>query len=162
RMFSQMADVTQAAGPVLFVVAAGNDSGEVGDRYCTTTPRPSAGLGSFPAELASPLAAAGLQAGNPPALGVHAGPGHAGHGGDVMRADYSTPGGHILAPGDDIEGLVGDFPRSAVGKFTGTSSATAHVSGAAAWLLSLDPNLTNKSLRELLLSQGGADVEGTP
>jgi thermitase len=63
----------------------------------------------------------------------------------------------LLAPGvriatTDIRGTAGYTSNSYVENFNGTSSAAPHVAAAAALLLSVRPNLTEKEVRKILTS----------
>lgn len=54
----------------------------------------------------------------------------------------------LSAPGVDIPGL---FPQGTIGKFSGTSFAAPHVSGALALILSANPKLSGREAMEILL-----------
>lgn len=73
--------------------------------------------------------------------------------GDV-RASYSKAGPQmeLVAPGTNLITTTGDnkYTPQVSGEFTGTSGATALVSGLAALVLSSEPGLTNVQLRERL------------
>lgn len=64
---------------------------------------------------------------------------------------YSTTGEHVtlVAPGSDIYTTSLD---SAYDEVTGTSFAAPQVSGAAALIWAIAPNLTNKEVREILIN----------
>lgn len=158
--FSRMVDRAQARGPLFVVAAAGNDSQPDRGDPCTPA-RTRSGLGPFPAELASPFNWAGLRLGNPNILVAEVVRENLDMRGDLTRADYSNIDGHILAPGDDITGLAGGPGDATMAWFSGTSSAAPHVTGAAAYLLNLNPGLDNATLRALLLAQDGRPVAGT-
>jgi subtilisin family serine protease len=64
----------------------------------------------------------------------------------------------IAAPGVDI---LAAAPDGQYGMTSGTSVATAHVSGVAALLLARDPNLTPDALRRIL-TRSAQKVPGTP
>ncbi len=65
----------------------------------------------------------------------------------------------LVAPGDDIYGL-GGLPGT-VDSRCGTSMATPHVTGAAALLLSVEPDLSVHEVRSYL-TRGAADQVGDP
>jgi len=71
----------------------------------------------------------------------------------VVRTSASTPvsAGTLNAPGNDI---LTTQPNGHYDFSSGSSMAAAHVSGIAALLLSIDPKLDARSMRELLLSHG--------
>jgi subtilisin family serine protease len=71
--------------------------------------------------------------------------------GSSDKADL--PRGVLAAPGRDILTLT---PGGAYDFDTGSSLATAHVSGAAALLLALDPSLSAADVQALLASNRGA------
>lgn len=162
-VFSQAVDAAQRGGEVLFVVAAANDSGpsDPGDP-CAPGAAGMRGMGLFPARFASAMTAAGLIQENPHVLVVEVVRRNEDMRGALQRAPYSNVGGHILAPGDGISSPRGGGPRSTVADMSGTSAATPHVTGAAAWLLALNPRLSDVALRALLLAQQGEAVDGTP
>ena len=54
----------------------------------------------------------------------------------------------VAAPG---EGILSTIPGGRYGKMTGTSQATAFVSGIAALILSESPNLTPVQVKELIV-----------
>jgi subtilisin family serine protease len=63
----------------------------------------------------------------------------------------------LLAPGvkiatTDIRGAAGYAPGDFMTSFNGTSSAAPHVAAAAALILSLNPELTEKRVREILIA----------
>ena len=60
----------------------------------------------------------------------------------VVSVDLAAPGVSILST----------FPNNSYGSISGTSMATPHVSGAAAYLAGLDNTLSVASIRQLLLS----------
>jgi hypothetical protein len=116
---------------VLFIVSAGNDAWS---------------WGLFPADLASPAAQAGLALGDPNVLVVGSHSFVTTTTAPLIEFLGSNRGAHILAPGVDIETLSGDHTSLEVG----TSIAAPIVTGAAAYLLALDPDLSNPELRRLL------------
>jgi subtilisin family serine protease len=71
-------------------------------------------------------------------------------------ADFSHYGASsvdLAAPGDDIESTVPkSTDSSGYASFSGTSMATPFVAGVAALVLSVEPNLTVKELRERLFT----------
>lgn len=163
-VFHQLVNAANATSPVMFFAAAGNDSGPSnGDNWCAARPPRAHGLGLFPAELASPFTAAGITHRNPHVIVVEAVRPNLDMRGGVSRAFYSNVGGHLLAPGDGVSTLAGGGGESTYLRgFNGTSSATPHATGAAAWLLALNPRLTNAELRALLLSHEGDPIADTP
>jgi Subtilase family len=64
-------------------------------------------------------------------------------------AGYDSRIRHVLAPGVDI---VSTMPYDTYGYGTGTSMATAYVSGIVALMLSAKPNLTHTQVRDMLTS----------
>lgn len=54
----------------------------------------------------------------------------------------------VAAPGENIRSTL---PRGRIGTMTGTSQATAFVSGIAALLLSKNPNLSPQEIREIIM-----------
>ena len=74
------------------------------------------------------------------------------------QISISAPGVHI--PTSDIAGTGGYSPDDYTLTFNGTSSATPHVAGAAALVLSIDPTLTPAQVRDIL--QRSADDLGEP
>jgi thermitase len=56
---------------------------------------------------------------------------------------------HVFAPGQDI---FSTLPGGQFGPMTGTSQATAFVSGVAALILSQDPSLTPKQVKNLIMN----------
>lgn len=69
---------------------------------------------------------------------------------DPVRAEYSNvSGGGVFAPGSYILSTA----EIGVESSSGTSMAAPHVTGVAAWLLAIEPSLTNHELRQLLTEQ---------
>lgn len=80
---------------------------------------------------------------------------------DGVIADFSNrsgilPADYLLAPGVDV---LSTLPNNSYGTFSGTSEATAYVSGVAALVLSANSTLTASTLEALLT--GTADPIGT-
>jgi len=67
----------------------------------------------------------------------------------LALAPFSDINGDLSAPGTNI--YSADYP-ALYGFRTGTSMATPHVTGLAAYLLALEPNLNTRTLVQLLLS----------
>ena len=59
------------------------------------------------------------------------------------------------APGSDI---LSTLPGNNYASYSGTSMATPHVVGAAALVLSVNPDLTTSALKEILMSSGDANT----
>lgn len=137
--------------PFLVVVAAGNDSGNAA--MTDACGQPATELGDFPAALASGVANAALEW--PDArdhmlvVSAHTQAGE--------RASFANSGADVWAPGQDIAVLAsgGGMVRS-----RGTSLAAPLVTGAAAFLLAVEPALTNPELRRLLTSEATTDPVG--
>lgn len=142
--------------PVLFVVAAGNDSGRVPTPYFDCHQeghvgrRP--GLGDFPATLASPMNHAALALGDPHTLVVGATDPHDDARDGAVISLFSDSGAQVHAPGARVGGLVGGGANSQWHGGDGTSFAAPFVTGAAAYLLLLDPGLDNAALISRLTS----------
>lgn len=119
---------------VLFVVAAGNDSGQ--------REKP------VDAKWASPLAWAGTQnwattSASPNILVVEA------LDRSGKRANFSNAGGHIAAPGVDILSTLGPGENT-FGVCSGTSQAAPHVAAIATLLFELDPKRKPKEVADIL------------
>jgi len=155
RLFGKLVFAANRRAPVFFVVAAGNDSGPSlapGERWCADPSLPT-GLGDFPAELASPMTwAAQRMVGLAEHVLVVEALDRV-EGWDARRATMSNvSGGGVAAPGDRVGVLQGGGASSGYAMVGGTSYATPLVTGAAAYLLAVQPNLTNAELRERLTS----------
>jgi subtilisin family serine protease len=118
----------------LFVVSAGND-------------------GNMPSETRqakynSPMCYAALELGIESIIVVEAAQFNAS--GLPELWPFSSTGGHVSAPGWDVTStLPGDNYGSTV---YGSSCAAAHVSGLAAYLLAVEPYLTFRDVRDLIIS----------
>jgi thermitase len=66
----------------------------------------------------------------------------------LPSSNWGTKSVDVAAPG---EGILSTLPNGRYGKMTGTSQATAFVSGIAALLLSKNPNLTPVQLKDLIV-----------
>ena len=79
------------------------------------------------------------------------------------EVDCAAPGVHIYAP--DITGAAGYSSGKYVSNFNGTSSATPHVAGLMALILSVDPELRSWEVEEIIkltaddLGPAGRDPE---
>ncbi len=155
-----------AAGPVLFVTSAGNNAGSLenaGDFCRKGEDKFLTGLGDFPAWLGSPMAHLGMRDGPAvPVLVVGALAKPNNPAAAPTRAEFSSVGPHIMAPGADLTVLAGGQDLSTmVAESSGTSYATPIVAGAAAYLLALNPSLSTDDLKHLLLGEPQA-VRGEP
>ncbi len=65
----------------------------------------------------------------------------------LPSSNYGKSSVHLSAPGSRIKAAL---PKSRVGYRTGTSQATAFVSGVAAFILSQSPNMNLKKLKEII------------
>ena len=65
----------------------------------------------------------------------------------LPSSNYGQKSVHLSAPGNRIKAAL---PRSRTGYRTGTSQATAFVSGVAAFILSQSPNINLKKLKEII------------
>jgi subtilisin family serine protease len=66
----------------------------------------------------------------------------------LPSSNWGTKSVDVAAPG---EGILSTLPNGKYGKMTGTSQATAFVSGIAALLLSKNPNLNPSQLKDLII-----------
>mgnify|MGYP002137367509 CR=1 FL=1 len=139
RAFAVFSHRVNRNRPVLFVAAAGNDSG----------PGPG-GLGAFPAELASPMTNAALEQHAADIIVVGSHEVVASTRGAVTESSFSNKGAHVMAPGRNVGSLTGANGAWVVGPSSGTSFAAPLVAGAAAYLHLLDPRLDNAGLIRLL------------
>jgi subtilisin family serine protease len=161
-----------AQAPILFVAAAGNDSGPMNAtgvdwclNRCVCTAGAAAcgapagtmcnggawaqiGMGNFPAHLSSPMNWAAINhVGARPHMIVAEASAQAGAWA-VARAGFSNVnGGGVFAPGQAI-GLLTKDTSTAIQN--GTSFASPFVAGAAAYLVSVQPDLGNAELKQLL------------
>lgn len=169
QIFANAVSAINKKGPMLFVVAAGNDSAAptvfaAGKSYCALDKAGKAfkeGLGpNFPQDYASPmvwaashdLAAAGhlivVEALAPPPAFDFTG---------ATRANFSNAktvaafAHTVFAPGQDVGILLADAATpDSVDVASGTSFAAPMVTGAAAFLLGIEPNLDDATLIMLL------------
>lgn len=132
RAFKELTARVNRRRPVLFVASAGNDS---------------AGWGPFPAALSSPAANAGLAQGDPNVLVVGSHGQVATTTSALTEAAGSNRDADLLAPGVLVGSLRG---AGSTAVETGTSFSTPITAGSAAFLLALDPDLSNHDLRRLL------------
>lgn len=65
------------------------------------------------------------------------------------RSSFSNFGSEldVVAPGS---GIYSTLPNNTIGSLSGTSMAAPHVSGVAALILSVNPNLTGKEVRDII------------
>jgi len=121
-------------GRAFIVAAAGNESDE--------------GYGDQEARYASPMANAAIAQGLDQIIVVESVRHTPGVVGDATRASSSNIGGQVSAPGVDIRST---WTGPKLYEYSsGTSMATPHVTGLAAYALALDPDLTHAQLREIL------------
>lgn len=135
RMFARVVRALNASGPMLFVSAAGNDSNRWG-----------AFSANFPADLASSMNWASIREGMQNDILVAEALDPTG----LRRSRSNINGQGVFAPGGRIASTVGGRGNARIESFSGTSMAAPHVTGAAAFLLWLEPTLTNAELRQLL------------
>ncbi len=67
----------------------------------------------------------------------------------LPSSNYGKSSVHLSAPGSRIKAAL---PKSRVGYRTGTSQATAFVSGVAAFILSQSPNMDLKNLKKIIMT----------
>jgi subtilisin family serine protease len=77
------------------------------------------------------------------------------------RYTDATPGGYVAVAAPGVDVLV-PAPNEEYGLSTGTSVATAHVSGVVALLLSRRPSLTPEAIRGLLTAAARKPAEPDP
>ena len=131
--------------PVI-VAAAANDSND--------------GFGDQDAVHATPFANAALAHGAAPIIVVEAV--DLGSAGSLTRASFSNLGGHVSAPGVDIQSTA---LANGYAVLSGTSMAAPHVAGLVSYIYSLDPafpapTMTANPMRELLVRNGQAAFGG--
>lgn len=198
RIFDQFVQSQNtSAGETLFVVGAGNNSkdrykGGTGDwcHDCSTPPDPldacapppnlsdacaKQGLGDFPTEYNGPFTWAAVNGGGRANIIIA----EAGvldattPDARMKRASYSdintTRGMGVFAPShNNWSDAVDANGKPTASYFGGTSAAVPFVTGAAAYLLAVEPSLTNAELRQLLMERpyaqdmnGGASATDT-
>jgi subtilisin family serine protease len=74
--------------------------------------------------------------------------------GAMSLGDFSNAGGALVAPGVNVMGpALNPSGGETLANGEGTSLASALVAGAAAWLLNVEPSLTNDELFQVPLQQ---------